>query len=108
MIDGARSGVAGDSGRRTYRGGDRRIQLPAHRFFIAAAGGAVAGGKPRDLEQRVSLQQLDEALTDGAGSAKNANPQSLCHWPLRCLLGFDNFIANRGEAANQVLRSGIK
>jgi hypothetical protein len=41
----------------------------------------------------VPVQQLDEALTDSAGCAEYANSQFLCHWPLRCLLGFDNFIA---------------
>jgi hypothetical protein len=34
----------------------------------------------------VLLQHLDEPLTDSAGSAEYANPQSLCHWPLRCFV----------------------
>ncbi len=54
-------------------GGERSLQLPFHRFAVSFAAGSVAGRKPHDFEPWMLLQQLDEALTDNSGGAKNAN-----------------------------------
>ena len=43
------------------------------------AAGLVAGGKPRNLKPGVIFQQLDEALTNDSGGAKNADLVSCLH-----------------------------
>ncbi len=69
-------------GRNHHRGnaaGERSVQLPARGFAVGFAAGFVAGGEPRDFKPRVPFEQLDEALTDDSGSAKNADLVSCLH-----------------------------
>src|SRR5208283_995408 len=52
---------------------DWRLQPPAHGIVVGLPGRAVGSRQPCHLEPGMSFQQLDEALTDNSGSAKNSN-----------------------------------
>ena len=52
--------------------GEGRVQLPFGGFRVGFAAGFVAGGEPGDLKPGVGLEQLDKALADHSGCAKNA------------------------------------
>ncbi len=59
-----------------------------HGFAVGFAAGFVTGGKPRDFKPRVLLEQLDEALTNDSGGAKNADLVScFC-------IGLENILVN--------------
>ena len=53
--------------------GDGRLQTPAHGVAIGLSGGAVGGRQPRHFEPGMGFEQLDEALADNSGSAKNSD-----------------------------------
>ena len=53
--------------------GQGSVEAPLGGVAVLLAAGAVAGRKPRDLEPRMVLEQLDEALADHTGRAKDAD-----------------------------------
>ena len=53
--------------------GQRRVQPPLGGLAVRLAAGAVAGRQPRNLEPRMVLKQLNEALADHSGRAQNAD-----------------------------------
>ena len=77
------AGSALRSGRRDHHLGDsvrkRSLQLPAGGFAVGLAAGLVTGGKPCDFKPWVLFEQLDEALTNDPGGAKDANLVSCLH-----------------------------
>ena len=81
---GALPGFASSTLRFSDVGWRRAAQVPHGGFRVTLAGRAFARSQPREVEQRVPVEKLDEMLAHHSGSAEDADFDS-AHCCCNCL-----------------------